>query len=107
MSAVVVRIGYVGGRTEDGSLAIGKYQIGRDVGDIVLNDPNSSARHALLEVQPGRVLITDTGWTNGTYDPQGNRLSAPFQMSLNQPIRMGSSSLTVVQMVPMAGGTQV
>ncbi|HEX4476980.1 MAG TPA: RDD family protein [Polyangiaceae bacterium] len=107
MSAVVVKIAYHDGRTEERSLAVGAYQIGRDMGDIVLGDVNSSARHAMLEVQPSRVVVTDTGSTNGTYDPQGRRLTAPYVMQLNQPVRLGSSSITLVKAVPMAGGTQV
>jgi uncharacterized RDD family membrane protein YckC len=110
MSLAQVRIQYADGRVEDRWLPAGTFVVGREVGDIVLNDVNASSRHAQLEVQPGRLVVTDLGSTNGTIDPAGLRLTAPFPLQPNQSVRIGGSSITLVQLAPpvaIAGGTQV
>src|SRR5215471_4495468 len=68
-----IKITYSDGRIEDRVLAPGTYLAGREQGDIVLRDPNTSGRHAQIDVQFGRVTMTDLGSTNGTYDVQGQR----------------------------------
>jgi pSer/pThr/pTyr-binding forkhead associated (FHA) protein len=41
--------------------------IGREEGDVVINDPEISRRHARLEIHPdGTVWLSDLGSTNGT-----------------------------------------
>jgi uncharacterized RDD family membrane protein YckC len=110
MSLAQVRIQYADGRVEDRWLPAGMFVVGREQGDIVLNDANASSRHAQLEVQPGRVVVTDLGSTNGTIDPAGLRLAAPFLLQPNQSVRIGGSSITLVQLAPaaaIAGGTHV
>ncbi|HSY25461.1 MAG TPA: RDD family protein [Polyangiaceae bacterium] len=104
MSAVKIRIGYANGHVEERMLSEGVYRVGREVGDIVLGDPNVSTAHAQIEVRQGGAVVTDLGSTNGTYDPGGQRLGAPMLMQPNQPIRLGSSTLTLA---PLFGGTAV
>ncbi len=104
MSAVKIRIGYANGHVEERVLGEGIYRVGREIGEIVLGDPNVSTAHAQIEVRQGRAVVTDLGSTNGTYDQAGQRLSAPTWMQPNQPIRLGACSLTVA---PLAGGTAV
>ncbi len=41
--------------------------IGRSGTDIVLDDPECSRRHAVLEIQGSRTIISDLGSTNGTF----------------------------------------
>jgi predicted Zn finger-like uncharacterized protein len=41
--------------------------IGRSGTDILLDDPECSRRHALLEIQGSRTIISDLGSTNGTF----------------------------------------
>jgi DNA-binding NtrC family response regulator len=49
-------------------LAPGPNQVGSDpVGHIVLEVPEVSRRHALVLVEPGRMLVIDEGSKNGTY----------------------------------------
>jgi uncharacterized RDD family membrane protein YckC len=110
MSLAQVRIHFADGRVEDRWLPAGTFVVGRDSGDIVLGDPNASSRHAQIEVQPGRVVITDLGSTNGTLDPSGLRLAAPYSLQPTQFVRMGGSAIGLVQLAPAAaaaGGTQV
>lgn len=94
MSTVTIRINHPDGRGEDRLLAPGSYQIGRESGDIVLRDPNVSANHARLEVGPGGVTIVDLGSSNGTLDAAGRRLTGPYALERNAPIRLGGSTLT-------------
>lgn len=101
------RIGYADGRSADLDIPVGRYRLGRDEGELVLNDPNTSALHAELDVQPTQVLLTDTGSTNGTFDAAGNRLLGPTLLQPNQPVRMGSSTLTLLPAQPARGATQV
>jgi hypothetical protein len=102
-----IRIAYPDGRTEERVLAFGTYIAGREMGDIVLGDPNTSGRHAQIDVQPGRVVITDLGSTNGTYDMQGQRLSGPYNLVPDQPVRLGTTTITLVPPQRTAAGTQV
>jgi len=41
--------------------------IGREEGDVIINDPETSRRHARLDIHPdGTVWLSDLGSTNGT-----------------------------------------
>lgn len=102
-----IKITYSDGRIEDRVLAPGTYLAGREQGDIVLRDPNTSGRHAQIDVQFGRVTITDLGSTNGTYDVQGQRLSGPFAMLPNQPVRLGTTTIMLIPPQMTAAGTMV
>jgi RsiW-degrading membrane proteinase PrsW (M82 family) len=102
MTAIRVRIGHANQRFEERALSPGKYSLGRESCDIVLGDENVSARHAELHVLGGGdsvtgLLITDLGSRNGTFDPEGQRLTAAYALLPNQPIRLGASSLTWLQ----------
>lgn len=109
MNTIKLRITFADGRNEERLLALGRHRIGREAGEIVLGDPNVSAQHAEIDVQPARVVITDLGSSNGTFDARGQRLTEPHVLQLHQPTRLGSTTLTVLDgpMRSMAGGTQV
>ncbi|MDQ2645209.1 MAG: FHA domain-containing protein [Myxococcota bacterium] len=94
MSTVTIRINHPDGRAEDRVLPPGSYRIGRESGEIVLHDPNVSANHARLDVGPGGVTIVDLGSSNGTLDAEGRRLTGPYALERNAPIRLGGSTLT-------------
>ncbi|HEX4335062.1 MAG TPA: RDD family protein [Polyangiaceae bacterium] len=102
-----LRITYADGRTEERVLSPGSYIAGREAGDIVLRDPNTSGRHAQIDVQVGRVTITDLGSTNGTYDGLGQRLTGPYTMLADFPVRLGMTSLTLLPQKMTAAGTMV
>ena len=107
MSNITLRIGYPDGRSETRELEHGSYRIGRESADLVLSHASVSAHHASLQVQPGRVVIQDAGSRNGTFDPAGQRLTAPYELVPEQPIRLGAISLTLLRAVGQAGGTRV
>jgi uncharacterized RDD family membrane protein YckC len=102
-----LRITYADGRSEDRTFSPGSYVAGREAGDIVLRDPNTSGRHAQLDVQVGRVTITDLGSTNGTYDGQGQRLTGPYTMVADYPVRLGMTTITLLPPKLTAKGTMV
>ena len=65
--------------------AAGSWSIGRAMeNDFVLGDPTVSSRHAQLNAQPGVLLVTDIGSSNGTF-VNGARL----QPHLAAPLRAG------------------
>jgi hypothetical protein len=108
MSTATIRITHPDGRIEERTLITGSYDVGREAGQLVLPDPNVSARHARLEVQAGNVLLIDLGSSNGTYAASGERLSAPHVLEPGQAMRLGSTTITLLsRAAPPAGGTQV
>ncbi|MEO8182104.1 MAG: FHA domain-containing protein [Deltaproteobacteria bacterium] len=106
MLSVKLRIGHADGRVEERELGPGSYSIGREEAEIVLPDAGVSARHAELEVQPERVLITDAGSRNGTFDPSGRRLSAAYTLVPDQPVRLGAVTLTLVRSTGQPGAAR-
>lgn len=96
MRDITLRIDHADGRTEQRRFAPGRYSVGREVGDVVLADPGVSSRHAEIEVQPDRVIVTDSGSTNGTFDARGQRVRSPLLLAANQSVRLGNSKLTLV-----------
>lgn len=107
MNSVTFRITHADGRIEERALPEGRYRVGREVGDLVLPGPNTSATHAEIEVSPSGVHVTDLGSTNGTFTSDGARLIAPHTLRLDEIIRFGSSTVQLLAARPQAGGTQV
>jgi uncharacterized Tic20 family protein len=99
-----IRVGYADGRTEARVLNDGVHRVGRDAGEIVLGDPNVSGNHVELRVSSEQITLTDIGSSNGTYDPNGVRLSAPVAMKPNEPYRLGGCSLTLLTPDSQAAG---
>lgn len=93
VDAVRLQITHASGRVEERTLLRGRYRVGRDA-QITLADPYVSARHAELEVHAHGVIITDLGSRNGTYDGAGNLLLGPTALLINQPVWLGASTIT-------------
>ena len=87
-----IKITYSDGRVEERTLPPGTYLAGREQGDIVLRDPNTSGRHAQIDVQFGRVTMTDLGSTNGTYVGT-TRITQPTTLTLGSQVRIGKTIL--------------
>jgi hypothetical protein len=103
---VRLRIGHADGRVEERELGPGSYSIGREEAEILLPHASVSARHAELEVQAQRVVISDSGSRNGTFDPSGRRLSEAYTLVPDQPVRLGGVTLTLLRSIGQAGGTR-
>jgi predicted Zn finger-like uncharacterized protein len=70
--------------------------IGREEGDIVTNDPETSRRHALLEIhRDGSVWISDQNSTNGTR-VNGERITGPVPLASQQEFTCGNSTFMLL-----------
>ncbi|GAB4460192.1 MAG: hypothetical protein Fur0044_52640 [Anaerolineae bacterium] len=67
--------------------------LGREEGlDIVLQDPESSRRHARVSWQGGRYVIEDMGSTNGTF-VNGMQITMPQALNPGDSIGIGQTAL--------------
>ena len=70
--------------------------IGREEGDVITRDPETSRRHAVLEIhRDGTVWITDQESTNGTH-LNGERISGPVQLDNKQEFTCGNSTFMLL-----------
>jgi predicted Zn finger-like uncharacterized protein len=70
--------------------------IGREEGDIITQDPESSRRHAQLEIfSNGTAWISDLGSTNGTV-VDGERIDGPRQLQDRQEFTCGKSTFMLL-----------
>jgi predicted Zn finger-like uncharacterized protein len=70
--------------------------IGREEGDVITRDPETSRQHAQLEIhRDGTVWITDQQSTNGTL-VNGERISGPVQLSSQQEFTCGNSTFMLL-----------
>jgi protein-disulfide isomerase len=95
---------------ESRTLGPGRIIIGRESGDVVLDDPETSALHAELEFTQGRVIVRDLGSRNGTWR-DGKRLPQ-FALFPGQRFICGTTQILLQSMegtddVPRPGGTAV
>jgi hypothetical protein len=105
MKSILLKIQHANGEQEERRLSPGSYLIGRDVGDIRLNDPNVSGTHASLEISAHAVTIRDERSTNGIFDASGGRVMVAT-LAPGSFVRLGACRLTVAAEVT-AGGTRV
>jgi hypothetical protein len=107
VASLQLRIGHADGQVEERALAPGSYRVGREDADIVLPHGSVSARHAVLEVSALGVVIRDVGSRNGTMNPGGQRITSPYTLLPEQPVRLGAATLTLLRAPGQAGGTRV
>ena len=70
--------------------------IGREEGDVVTRDPETSRRHAMLEIhRDGTVWISDQQSTNGT-TVNGVRITDPVQLISQQEFTCGNSTFMLL-----------
>ena len=101
------RIGHADGRVEERELSPGSYRVGREAADVSLPHGSVSAYHAQLEVRADGVIVQDAGSRNGTLDPQGKRLTEPYVLMADRPIRLGACTITLPRSPGHAGGTRI
>ena len=70
--------------------------IGREEGDVVTRDPETSRRHAMVEIhKDGSVWISDLQSTNGTL-VNGERITGPTQLLSQQEFTCGNSTFMLL-----------
>jgi predicted Zn finger-like uncharacterized protein len=70
--------------------------IGREEGDVITRDPETSRRHALLEIhKDGSVWINDQQSTNGTL-VNGERITGPVKLLSQQEFTCGNSTFMLL-----------
>jgi predicted Zn finger-like uncharacterized protein len=70
--------------------------IGREEGDVITQDPETSRRHALLEIhRDGTVWISDQQSTNGTF-VDGERITTAVQLVSQQEFTCGNSTFMLL-----------
>lgn len=70
--------------------------IGREDGDVITRDPETSRRHAMLEIhRDGTVWISDQQSTNGTL-VNGERITGPVQLLSQQEFTCGNSTFMLL-----------
>ena len=75
----------------DGAVAV----VGRDPScDLVLNDPKSSRRHAVVEAGPGGLVIRDTGSANGI--SVNGKKTERSALSAGDVFRIGDVEVTIL-----------
>jgi predicted Zn finger-like uncharacterized protein len=70
--------------------------IGREEGDVVINDPEISRRHARIEIQPdGTVWLSDLDSTNGTFIGSAP-IAEPTKLADRQEFSCGRSTFMLL-----------
>ena len=70
--------------------------IGREDGDVITRDPETSRRHAQLEIhRDGSVWLMDLNSTNGTL-VDGARIAEPMQLQSQQEFICGNSTFMLL-----------
>jgi hypothetical protein len=70
--------------------------LGREEGDVIINDPETSRRHARIEIHSdGTAWLTDLGSTNGTVIA-GKTIDEPTQLLDRQEFSCGRSTFMLL-----------
>src|ERR1044071_9571281 len=73
--------------------------IGRDsTNEIVINDAESSHRHARLTFQGGKYVLEDLGSTNGTF-VNGQRLAGPRVLKSGEVVSFGEQIVMIFEAI--------
>jgi FHA domain len=91
LPAVVVTTGPEAGRRVELGLEMA---IGRLEGDLVVEDPEVSRRHAVLRRSGGSVVVEDLDSTNGTF-VNGERIRTPIKVGPGDQVRVGRTTLEI------------
>jgi hypothetical protein len=91
LPAVVVTTGPEAGRRVELGLEMA---IGREEGDLVVEDPEVSRRHAVLRRSGGSVVVEDLDSTNGTF-VNGERIRGPINVGPGDQVRVGRTTLEI------------
>jgi hypothetical protein len=94
MGSCLFRIQYADGRVEERVFGNGTFRIGRERGDVILQDPGASGAHAEIAVHGANVTYTDLGSSNGSFDGNDRRLTGSTPLTPGQSVQIGRSAIT-------------
>jgi len=79
------------------ALDIAQTTIGRDASNTIsINDAEISRHHARMTLQGGKIVLEDTGSTNGTA-VNGNRISGPYVLKAGEMVSFGEDIVFVFE----------
>jgi uncharacterized membrane protein YjgN (DUF898 family) len=90
----VLKIQYVNKPPETRNIGARVTTIGREAGDIVLGDAQSSGRHAEIYFENGNVRVKDLGSTNGTF--YNGQRTPEFTLQAGQGFSIGQTVMTLM-----------
>jgi len=90
---ITLRIERPGRPDETRTFSAARVLVGRETGDIVLGDPESSALHAEIDCSTGAVVVRDLGSKNGTW--RDDARLPQFALFVGQSFRCGATTLTL------------
>ena len=93
-SHYVLKIQYVNKPAETRNINARVTTLGREAGDIVLGDAQSSGRHAEIHFENDQIRVKDLGSTNGTFF-NGQRVPE-FTMQPGQGFSIGQTVMTLM-----------
>ena len=96
MATYTLRIRDANGNTRTEEFELARVTVGRKKADILLDDSSVSSRHGELIFENEKLTYVDVGSSNGSFDPSGGRIAAPFPMRESMSVRLGSSRLELV-----------
>ncbi|MBC7975337.1 MAG: FHA domain-containing protein, partial [Myxococcales bacterium] len=76
------------------TLTVARALIGRETGDLALDDPEASAVHAEIDCTQGHVIVRDLGSSNGTW--RGGERLPQFALLIGQSFRCGATTITLI-----------
>jgi class 3 adenylate cyclase len=79
-------------------------EVGRECDGLLLADPQTSRRHALIELRGSDILIEDLGSTNGTY-LDGEKTTMPVVLRAGSVVRVGDTTIELVTPVDASRNT--
>lgn len=108
MTSFALSIKYIDRTSETLQFNGSRFIVGREVGDIVLRDPQVSGRHGELRIDPtGKFLTyTDLKSSNGSFRANGERIAGTIPLSKGTTLHIGSCVVTVVSIGPQPTTTQ-
>lgn len=71
--------------------------IGRQVGQLRIQDPGVSALHGQLAMIDGVLCYRDLGSTNGSFSPDGSPIESSMTMQTGDRVRLGEHELCLVE----------
>ncbi len=104
MSEYIFRVRRADGHQQEHRLGEGTFTLGRDRGDVVLDEPSTSGSHGRLELRAGSATYSDLGSSNGSFY-NGQRVSGPVSLVPGSVVRLAAAELTFVEYLSHAAAT--